>query len=155
MPTDASGKFHMSGLRPGKDGKLPKMKEMASPPAGKKEQSSEPMPETSVTEIHHNPDGTHTTKHGDGSEEQHPDHLHMLAHLGHHVTGGDKHHVVHHDGMGMHSHGIHESGEHDGTHDHENLDELKSSMDQFLGEEGQEGQGEMEPENESHALGGM
>jgi hypothetical protein len=98
------------------------------------------MGEGKQTTITHNEDGTHSVHHADGEQSDHPDHLHMLTHIGHKVTGGDKHHMVHHDGMQMHSHGVHESGEHDGTHSHENLDELKSSMDQFLGEEGQEGQ---------------
>jgi hypothetical protein len=92
-----------------------------------------------VTTVHHQPDGSFHVEHHDGEQSDHPDHMHMLTHMAHKITGGDKHQMVHHDGMQMHSHGIHESGEHDGTHDHENLDELKSSMDQFLGEEGQEG----------------
>jgi len=63
-----------------------------------------------------------------------------LTHLGHlHAQG--KHLHVYHDGMTLHSHGINEAGEHDGTHDHENLDELKESMGRFLDEEGKEGQG--------------
>ena len=65
------------------------------------------------TVITHHGDGTHTTEHADGSREEHPDHLHMLAALGHKITGGDKHHVAHHDGGGaVTEHGINEDGEH-------------------------------------------
>ena len=90
---------------------------------------------------------THTiTEHGDGhfssqmhggEPMEHPDHLHMMAHMGHHITGGDKHHVVHHDGMEAHSHSIDETGEHE-DHQGNSADEAKMALDKFLGEESQE-----------------
>jgi len=94
------------------------------------------------TVITHHSDGTHTTQHADGSAEEHPDHLHMLASLGHKISGGDKHHVVQDKGDTYSQHGVHEDGEHYGTHDHGNIAELKDSMGKFLDEEGQEWTGE-------------
>lgn len=89
--------------------------------------------EEHTTTITHHADGSHTM---DG--EHHPSHLHMLAKLGHKVTGGDKHHIVHSDGIGHTSHGIHESGEHDGPHEHNSAEEAKEAMGHFLDEEAQE-----------------
>jgi hypothetical protein len=83
-------------------------------------------------------DGSHTSTMHDGTETHHPDHLHMMAHLGHHITGGDAHHVMHHDGMSAKSHMIHEGGEHDGPHEHNTADEAKQSLDKFFGEEAKE-----------------
>jgi len=74
-------------------------------------------------QIHDHGDGSFTTVNHKGEETEHPDHLHMLAHIGHEVTGGDKHHVTHHDGMEMHSHSIHESGEHEETLHHNSPEE--------------------------------
>lgn len=101
-------------------------------------------------------DGSFTSKMHDGAEEKHPDHMHMLAHMGHHLTGGDKHHIAHHDGMSVTTHGIHESGEHDGPHEHNSAEEAKEAMGNFLDEEAKEpahqhgGEEEMEP-----SYGGM
>jgi hypothetical protein len=78
----------------------------------------------SSTTIEHHPDGTHSV---DG--EKMPDHLHALAHIGHKITGGDKHHIVHHDGMEAHSHSIHE----DGTHE-PHQEDAHSALDKFMGE---------------------
>ena len=100
----------------------------------------------SSTTITHHADGSHSI---DG--EHHPTHLHMLAALGHKVTGGDKHHIAHHDGMAIHTHGIHESGEHAGPMSHNSAEEAKEALGQFMDEEAQEpahqhgGQEEAEP----------
>jgi hypothetical protein len=65
------------------------------------------------TVITHHADGTHSTQHADGSSEEHPDHLHLLASIGHKVSGGDKHHIVHHEAGGDKTeHGINEDGTH-------------------------------------------
>lgn len=100
-----------------------------------------------VHEITDHKDGTYSSHMG-GEEVEHPDHMHLMAHIGHHLTGGDKHHITHHDGMSHKTHGIHESGEHEETHDHENLESVKQGLDQFFNEEGQEGheQEEHEPQ---------
>ena len=93
----------------------------------------------------------------DGTREEHPDHLHMLAHLGHKVTDGDKHHIVHHDGIAAHSHSIDEQGQHTDHGEHNTANEAREAMDKFLGEESEEPQhqhGEEENE-EGPALGGM
>ncbi len=57
----------------------------------------------------------------------------------HDAMGGGKAMLVHHDGMNITSHQIGEDGEVQGPHDHQNLEELKSAMDQFLDEEANEG----------------
>ena len=103
-------------------------------------------------------DGSATTKTHDGAEEHHEDHLAALTHLGHHMTGGEKHHMTHHDGMGMHSHGVHEDGSHEGTHDHENVEDAKESLGQFMGGgegEQQGGGGKQQEEPQAAPLGGM
>jgi hypothetical protein len=91
-------------------------------------------------------DGSVSTKTHEGEEEHHPDHLHALAHLGHHITGGDKHHIAHHDGMGVSTHGIHESGEHEETLHHEDAEQAGEHMKGFMG--GSEGD---EPEEHDNA----
>jgi hypothetical protein len=81
----------------------------------------------------------------------------MLAHLGHKVTDGDKHHIVHHDGIAAHSHSIDEQGQHTDHGEHNTANEAREAMDKFLGEESEEPQhqhGEAENE-EGPALGGM
>lgn len=105
----------------------------------------------SQTTIAHHADGSHTV---DG--QHHPDHLHAGAHLLHKMSGGDKHHIVHHDGMTAHSHSIHEDGQHEDHGEHNSAEEAKGALDKFLGEEAQEPehQQDMQPEHES-AYGGM
>jgi hypothetical protein len=110
-----------------------------------------------IHEVHDHGDGTFHTEHPDGTREEHPDHLHMLAHLGHKVTDGDKHHIVHHDGIAAHSHSIDEQGQHTDHGEHNTANEAREAMDKFLGEESEEPQhqhGEAENE-EGPALGGM
>jgi hypothetical protein len=103
--------------------------------------------EGSSTTIEHNADGSHTM---DG--ETHPSHLHVMAALGHKLTGGDKHHVAHHDGMQIHTHGIHESGEHEEGGSHNSAEEAGDAMKNFMDDEAQE------PEHQhgepQHAMGG-
>lgn len=111
-----------------------------------------PMPEGKVegekgdsqTVITHHADGSHSV---DG--EKHPSHMHMLAAVGHKVTGGDKHHIVHHDGMSASSHSIHEDGTHEEHGEHNSADEAKGALDKFLGEEAQEPEHQQQPEEES------
>ena len=90
--------------------------------------------------LHEHGDGTYHTSHAEG-ETQHPDLGHALTHMGHHMEGG-KHAHIHHDGVAHHFHGVHESGEHEGTHDAQNLDELQGNLHQFFNEEKQEGSGD-------------
>lgn len=96
-------------------------------------------------------DGTFTSHMKDGTSTDHPDHLHLLAHIGHHVTGGDAHHVTHHDGMEAHSHIVHESGEHeDGGND------PHGSLDKMMGGEMSEGEPEPDGDEEPEpSYGGM
>jgi hypothetical protein len=92
--------------------------------------------EEKTTTITHHADGTHTMEH-DGETSEHPDHLHMMAHLGHNLTG-EKHHVAHHDGMSITTHGVHESGEHEGPQQHNSAEEAKESFGKFMDEEAKE-----------------
>jgi hypothetical protein len=106
--------------------------------------------------IHDHGDGTFHTEHPDGTREEHPHHMAAMAHVGHKITGGDKHHVVHHDGMVAHSHSIHEDGQHEDHGEHNSADEARGALDKFLGEEAnepehQDGGGE----DEGPVMGGM
>ena len=161
MPTDNKGKFQMSGLRPGSDGKLPVGR------ANEKTMSALREPKATETAeggksltVHDHGDGTFHTEHHDGTpEEQHPDHLHMSAHVAHHMEPEKKHFHTAHDGFEHQSHGVHEDGTHEGTDTHEDTDSLKGGMDKFLGAE----QGEMKgnfgdtgsEQEEKSPLGGM
>ena len=110
-----------------------------------------------IHSVHDHGDGTFHTEHPDGTREEHPDHLHMLAHLGHKVTDGDKHIIFHHDGISAHSHSIDEAGNHEDHGEHNTAEEAKGALDKFFGEESEEPQhqhGETENE-EGPALGGM
>src|ERR1700753_3148902 len=53
------------------------------------------------------------------------DHLSQAVQSAHEADPASKHMIVSHDGFGIKSHGIHETGEHDGPHDHENIEALK------------------------------
>jgi hypothetical protein len=142
-------------------GKMRKGEKPAYEPKPKEGTEPRPEQERSGGEKTHtwteHGDGTHTTRMHDGSEEHHENHLAAMAHMGHHVTGGDRHHVVHHDGMAAHSHSIDEQGQHMDHGEHNSADEAKQALDQFLGEEAQEPAHQHEEENEGEGpvMGGM
>ena len=116
---------------------------------GEKPDQGETARNTESTTIEHHPDGSHTM---DG--ETHPSHLHLMAALGHKLTG-DKHHVAHHDGMAIHTHGITEMGEHQEGGSHNSAEEAKEAMGQFMDEEAQEPQHQHGPEEQEPAsIGG-
>jgi hypothetical protein len=135
---------------------IPKPHGETKPHEGTKEQEASDGGSEQVHGVHEHGDGTFHTEHPDGTREEHPDHLHLLAHLGHHLTGGDKHHIVHHDGMAAHSHSIDEQGQHEDHGEHNSADEAKGALDKFLGEEAQEPQHQHEEEDEEGpVMGGM
>jgi hypothetical protein len=109
------GADYESKPKPGKDG---------ASDGGEQHGESE-----SQTVITHHGDGTHSV---DG--EKHPDHMHAGAAVLHKMSGGDKHHILHHDGMSAHSHMVHESGEHEDGGEHNTADEAKQSLDKFFNE---------------------
>jgi hypothetical protein len=111
------------------------------------------MGEEKTHTITEHADGSMTSKMHDGAQEQHPDHLHMLAHVGHHITGGDKHHISHHDGMSLHSHSIDEGGQHQDTHENASPEEAGQELASTMG--GDEGQPPAEKESEPAPMGGM
>ena len=142
MPLDKSGKFHGNVQRAmGAD------KHASKPPAG---HASSMSPTTEDGAAHESDGGSHTTLHDhgdgtfhteghDGEKTEHPHIGHALAHMAGKHGGGSKHMNIHADGMGGHtSHHVAEDGKVQGPHDTGNLEELKSSMDNFLNEEGSE-----------------
>lgn len=140
-----------SGLRPGADGKLPKLTE---PKAKAEEAPKEQGSAEGHSELHSHGDGSYHTVHG-GDQQEHPSLGHALMHLaGKHEPEG-KHLHVKHDGM-ISSHHVANGGEAEGPHDHENIDALKQHMDQFLSEEAAEkGGDEYEESNEGEGLKGF
>ena len=136
---------------------IPKPHGETKPHESTEEQEKSDGGSDQIHEVHDHGDGTFHTEHPDGTREEHPDHLHMLAHLGHKVTDGDKHHIFHHDGISAHSHSIDEAGNHEDHGEHNTADEAKGALDKFFGEEAQEPQhahGEEENE-EGPVMGGM
>lgn len=99
-------------------------------PGGEEHQSGGEGGDSSKTVIEHHPDGSHSV---DG--EHHPDHLHAGAAVLHKMSGGDKHHIVHHDGMSAHSHSIHEDGTHEDHGEHNSPEEAHGALDKFMGDE--------------------
>lgn len=110
---DLAGKKGLGGM--GKLGGEMKGEGKTKPPA--REVTSERMHseggdgEGQSTIIHH-ADGTHTSHMHGGEPMEHPHHLHLMAHIGHHMTGGDAHTAMHHDGMEEHHHSVEEDGTH-------------------------------------------
>jgi hypothetical protein len=88
-------------------------------------------------------------------EQPEGDHMHAAAEALHAAEPGSKHMIVSHDGYAYKSHGIKEDGTHDpeqGSHDAENIAELKPRLDKFFDEEAREGKndsGEEPEENQS------
>lgn len=138
----------LSKMRPGAE-KRPEAKRPEAPKV--------PTEGEKVHTVHEHGDGTMHTEMADGTKTEHLDHLHMMAHMGHHMTGGDAHHVTHHDGMSYHSHGVDESGQHAETQDHNTAEEAKDALGNFFDEEAQEPahqHGEAE-EDDAPVMGGM
>jgi hypothetical protein len=80
----------------------------------------------------------------------------MVAGLAHKHSGGDKHHIVHSDGMTHTSHEIGEDGEHNGPHEHNSAEEAKESLGRFLDEEAEEPEHEhMKEEPAEATYGGL
>ncbi len=63
---------------------------------------------------------------------------HETLEKAHEKEPGSKHVLVSHDGYGVTTHGIDENGEHDGPHDHDNMDEAMQHVKGFMGEEGED-----------------
>lgn len=106
----------------------------------------------SATFLHAHGDGSYHTEHGEGGERtEHPTLGHALMHMANHHEPGGKHVHVHSEG-GVHKmHTVDENGNHEGPHDHQDLDELHNSMDKFLGQ-GQVG-GEVGSESDQQDSG--
>jgi hypothetical protein len=140
MPRDAGGNFHVGGLRPlGKEGKLPmgKPKEKAAVAGPPDHVNGNGTSSEKVTTVHEHGDGTF---HTDPDGKQHANIGELHAHLSSvHGEPGAKHFHAHTDGMSAHSHSVESGGESDNRdHDPDNLEALKSHMNEFLDEEGNE-----------------
>lgn len=139
MPRDSKGNFHMNAQRAAAAEKMPvKPKPVAITHSAVRE--SDGMEGGSHTTLHDHGDGTFHTEGHDGEHTEHPHIGHALMHMAAKHGGGGKHMHVHSDGMGTHTtHHTGEDGQVEGPHDHENMEALKQHMDQFLGEEENEG----------------
>jgi hypothetical protein len=100
------------------------------------EQGGEGSPMT----LHAHGDGTYHTETEDGERAEHGHIGAALMHMAHHHEPDATHMHVHHDGGSLTTHHVHEDGQVQGPHDHENIEALKDHMDQFLDEEGHEGE---------------
>jgi hypothetical protein len=134
----------------------PKEKMAGAKPMGMpkmpKEEGEKAMP--SPMEIHDHGDGTfHTMK--DGQQEEHPDLLHMTAHIAHVHEPESKHHHAKHDGFSGHTHGIHEDGTHEETQEHDSPEEMGEGLKAFMGQGGEQAKPQMANEEEAAPLGGM
>jgi hypothetical protein len=133
--------FHAKGLA---SGLKPKMEssgkageKMGEKPKAAAEHEGEG--EKAGIQLHDHGDGTaHSVI--EGKQEEHPDHMHAVAHIAHHLMPEGSHFHAHHDGFSAKSHGIHESGEHAETQEHNAPEEMHGAMDAMLG--GGEGGGE-------------
>jgi hypothetical protein len=74
----------------------------------------------------------------EGEMQPHHEQIHEHLRNMHEQTGEAHSHIEHHDDGSHTSHHIDKGGEVHGPHDHANIEELKSAMDQFLNEEGNE-----------------
>lgn len=135
------------GNMPSRQDMMTKMREPAeNKPMG--EEHGAPM------EVHDHGDGTfHTIK--DGMKEEHPDLLHMTTHIAHAHEPESKHYHAKHDGFEGHTHGMHESGEHEETQSHSDPEEMGEGLKAFMGGGGGEHEGgDTEPEAAA-PMGGM
>lgn len=156
MATEFHAKGLSSGLKPKSMGgtlgggeKKPAAAKMGEEPKGESDG------EKGAIELHDHGDGTaHTVI--EGKQEEHPDHMHAVAHIAHHLAPESSHFHAKHDGFSSHSHGVHESGEHSETKEHESPEEMHSAMDEAMGGGG-EGGGEQQGEGEQQepSLGGF
>ena len=120
MRRGMGGMGKMGSEMPGK-GEMKKPASMATTDPMMDKGNTGEMKTHMITE---HPDGHFESQMHGGEMMEHPDHMHMMAHMGHHLTGGDAHKVVHHDGMEMHSHMMGEDGMHkdmEGDHPMESM----------------------------------
>ena len=100
-------------------------------------------------------DGSYHSEAADGTRTEHSHVGHLAAHVANHHEPGNHLHVMHHGGGMTTAHHTKEgSPEVHGPHDHSNLEELKSNMDKFLGEEEHEGHSEGQGDDAEPAMSG-
>lgn len=106
-------------------------------------------------EIHDHGDGSaHSMI--EGQREEHPDHMHAVAAVAHHLMPEGHHFHGHSDGFSSKSHGIHESGEHVPTQEHDAPESMHGAMDATLGGMGEGGEVQPAEASESApAMGGF
>lgn len=130
MLKHSDGKPAFSGLMPGKDGKLPKMEASKRPDEVKGEAKPEPEAGEKSSTMTEKSDGMFHVEH-QGETSEHPDMGHALMAMAAHHKPEGKHVHAHHDGMSVHSHGIH-GGEHDGPNEHASGEEAGQHMGSYL-----------------------
>lgn len=138
---------------PGKDGKLPKMEASKRPETAKEGEDKPEEMGGEHSELHDNGDGSFKTVKG-GEEEQHPDMGHALMAMAAHHKPEGKHVHAHHDGMSVHSHGIH-GGEHDGPNEHSSGEEAGQHMGSYLSDDEQSSQDDPSGEQDHEGLQGF
>ena len=146
MPVDSRGKHHPNVQRAmgaDKIASMPKSKPMGGMPAKKNEAPGAMETEGggAHTTLHDHGDGTFHTETHDGERTEHPHIGHALVHMGAKHSPMAKHTHIHSEGGSHTMHHAGEDGQAQGPHDAANLDDLKSSMDKFLGEEQNEWSG--------------
>jgi len=139
MLKHSDGSSAFSGLRPGKDGKLPKMSDAPrAPKADPVNGDGDKHEDVEKSELHAHPDGVQFKTVKGGAEENHPDLGHALMALaGHHKPEG-KHVHAHHDGISVHTHGI-SDGQHDGPNEHGTPEEATDHMGSYLSDGSEDG----------------
>jgi hypothetical protein len=99
-------------------------------PAEKGEVEGEHEDGGEAMSLHSHGDGTFHTEPGG---EEHPTLGHALMHMAHSNEPESKHMHISHDGLSLKSHGINEAGEHDGPHEHDDVEGVKNHVDSMMG----------------------
>jgi hypothetical protein len=84
------------------------------------------------TTLKANGDGSYHSS-GAGGEQDHPTLGHALTSIAHEHEPESKHMHISHDGLSLKSHGINEAGEHDGPHEHDDVEGVKDHVDSMMG----------------------
>ena len=143
MPKDSKGNHHPNFQLAHAADRGASRKESSKPPEEPKMAAEEPMgeekPSADSTTLQDHGDGTFHTEGQDGMREEHQHIGHALMSMAAKHGQGADHMHVHHEGGKITTHHVGADGGVQGPHDHANTEALKAHMDQFLGEEQNEG----------------
>jgi len=119
MPRDSKGNFHLNRQRA-----------LAADSAGDGKPPRPPSHTGAGAGAEHEPQGYASEGH---------EHIHNALREAHAKSGGGKHlHALKAPGGGFQTHHTDETGEPQGPHDHENIDQLKDALSQYFDEESNE-----------------